>query len=153
MRRREVLIFAAAAAAALVAGCDKAPAPAPAAAQEAPAPAPVLPSWNEGAAKSRIVEFVNAVTQEAGADYVAPTDRIAVFDNDGTLWSEQPLYFQFIFMLDQLKAAAPKHPEWKDDPVFKALQAHDMAALGKLGQEGILALLAKAARASHEGRR
>jgi len=148
MNCRNALGFAAAAVAAavLVTGCDKAPAPAaaPPPAQQATAPAPVLPSWNNGAAKSRIVEFVNAVTQEGSADFVAPADRIAVFDNDGTLWSEQPLYFQFIFMLDQLKAAAPKHPEWNNDPVFKALQAHDMAALGKLGQEPILALLAKA---------
>ena len=151
MKRRNALKFAAAvaAAAALLVGCDKAPAPAPEAASapvpaSAAAPGPALPSWNDGAARSRIVEFVNAVTQEGSADYVAPADRIAVFDNDGTLWSEQPLYFQFIFMLDQLKAAAPRHPEWKDDPAFKALQAHDKAALAKMGQEPILALLAKA---------
>ena len=83
--------------------------------------AQTLPSWNEGEAKARIVTFVQAITDKKGKDYVAPAERIAVFDNDGTLWAEQPLYFQFVFMLDQVKAAAPKHPEWKDDPVFQAL--------------------------------
>jgi len=67
-----------------------------------------------------------------------------VFDNDGTLWSEQPLYFQFVFMLDQVKAVAPKHPEWKDNPAFQALVAHDMAALEKLGHKPVLELLAVA---------
>jgi len=103
-----------------------------------------LPSWNDGAAKAAIVGFVQAVTEVNGKDYVAPADRIAVFDNDGTLWSEQPLYFQFLFMLDQLKAAAPKHPEWKDNAAFVALEARDRAALEKLGQKPVLELLAVA---------
>jgi phosphoglycolate phosphatase-like HAD superfamily hydrolase len=100
-----------------------------------------LPSWNDGDAKSRIVAFVAAVTDSKGKDHVAPADRIAVFDNDGTLWSEQPLYVQFVFMLDQLKAAAPKHPEWQGNPAFQALAAHDKAALAKLGQKPVLELL------------
>jgi hypothetical protein len=87
------------------------------------ASAQTLPSWNEGEAKAAIVAFVQSVTDKRGKDYLAPGDRIAVFDNDGTLWSEQPLYFQFLFMLDQLKAAAPNHPEGKDNPAFKALIA------------------------------
>jgi phosphoglycolate phosphatase-like HAD superfamily hydrolase len=103
-----------------------------------------LPSWNQGDARSRIVEFVRAVTDSKSKDFVAPGDRIAVFDNDGTLWSEQPLYVQFVFMLDQLKAAAPKHPEWKDNAAFKALAAHDKAALAKLGQKPVLEMLAVA---------
>jgi phosphoglycolate phosphatase-like HAD superfamily hydrolase len=102
-----------------------------------------LPSWNDGDAKSRIVEFVTGVTTP-GKDFVAPGDRIAVFDNDGTLWAEQPLYFQFLFMLDQLKKAAPNHPEWKNNPAFNALMAHDKAALAKLGQKPVLELLAVA---------
>jgi phosphoglycolate phosphatase-like HAD superfamily hydrolase len=106
------------------------------------ASAQTLPSWNEGAAKAAIVAFVQAVTDGNSKDYVAPGDRIAVFDNDGTLWSEQPLYFQFLFMLDQLKAAAPKHPEWKDNPAFRALAAQDREALARLGQKPILELLA-----------
>ncbi len=110
----------------------------------ASAQAPALPSWNDGAAKTRIVEFVRAVSDQKSKDFVAPADRIAVFDNDGTLWSEQPLYVQFVFMLDQLKAAAPKHPEWQNDAAFKALAAHDKAALAKLGQKPVLELLGKA---------
>ena len=110
----------------------------------ASAQAPALPSWNDGDARTRIVEFVKAVTDSKSKDYVAPSDRIAVFDNDGTLWSEQPLYFQFVYMLDQLKAAAPKHPEWKDNAAFKALAAQDKAALAKLGEKPILELLGQA---------
>ena len=105
------------------------------------AQAQVLPSWNEGETKARIVTFVQAVTDRKGKDYVAPGDRIAVFDNDGTLWSEQPMYFQFIFMLDQVKAAAPKHPEWKDNAAFQALVKQDHEALAKLGQKPLLELM------------
>jgi phosphoglycolate phosphatase-like HAD superfamily hydrolase len=107
------------------------------------APAEALPSWNEGAAKQAIVRFVTDVTTPGAADFVAPENRIAVFDNDGTLWAEQPLYFQFQFMLDQVKAAAPKHPEWKDDPVFKALAAGDRKALAALGTKRLLRFLAQ----------
>ena len=77
--------------------------------------AETLPSWNEGAAKQGIVAFVDAVTRQGSKDFVPATERIAVFDNDGTLWSEQPIYVQFAFMLDQVRAAAPKHPEWQDN--------------------------------------
>ena len=106
--------------------------------------APPLPTWNEGAAKTRIIEFVRAVSDPRGKDFVAPGDRIAVFDNDGTLWAEQPLYFQALFMLDQVKKAAPQHPEWKDNPAFQALVAQDKAALEKLGHKPILELLVQA---------
>jgi len=100
-----------------------------------------LPSWNEGAAKSGIVEFVKAVTTKGGKDYVPPAERVATFDNDGTLWAEQPMYFQFIFMLDQVKAAAPRHPEWKDNAAFQALVKQDHEALAKLGQKPLLELM------------
>jgi phosphoglycolate phosphatase-like HAD superfamily hydrolase len=103
-----------------------------------------LPSWNEGASKARILAFVQAVTDKSGKEFVPPGERVATFDNDGTLWAEQPLYFQFRFMLDQLEAAAPKHPEWKDDPAFTALAAHDQQALAKLGMKPVLRLLAVA---------
>jgi phosphoglycolate phosphatase-like HAD superfamily hydrolase len=103
-----------------------------------------LPSWNEGDAKTRIVQFVQAVTESKSQDFVAPADRIAVFDNDGTLWNEQPLYVQFVFMLDQLKAAAPKHPEWQSNPAFQALAAQDKAALAKIGMKPVLELLGEA---------
>ncbi|HKE48619.1 MAG TPA: HAD family hydrolase [Rhodanobacteraceae bacterium] len=100
-----------------------------------------LPSWNDGAAKQRIVAFVEAVTQQGGKDFVPEPERIATFDNDGTLWVEQPLYVQFAFMLDMLRAAAPKHPEWNDNAAFKALAAHDRKALAAMGQKPLLELL------------
>jgi phosphoglycolate phosphatase-like HAD superfamily hydrolase len=88
-----------------------------------------LPSWNEGPAKRAIVDFVADVTATGAPTFVPPAQRIAVFDNDGTLWAEQPMYFQLAFMLDQVRAAAAKHPEWKGDPAFKALVAGDFATL------------------------
>jgi phosphoglycolate phosphatase-like HAD superfamily hydrolase len=103
-----------------------------------------LPSWSDGPAKQGIVAFVNAVTQQGGKDFVPEPERIAVFDNDGTLWSEQPIYVQFAFMLDRLRAAAPKHPEWKNNAAFNALAAHDKKALAEMGQKPVLELLALA---------
>ncbi|MFF7400421.1 HAD family hydrolase [Achromobacter sp. NPDC008082] len=100
-----------------------------------------LPSWNDGPSRQAIVEFVAAVTQEGGADYVAPADRIAVFDNDGTLWSEQPLYFQLIFALDQIKVMAPKHPEWSQEQPYKAAIEGDRQALAASGTEGLLKIV------------
>jgi phosphoglycolate phosphatase-like HAD superfamily hydrolase len=100
-----------------------------------------LQSWNDGPARQQIVAFVNAVTQKGGKDFVPEPERIAAFDNDGTLWSEQPIYVQFAFMIDQLKAAAPKHPQWKNNAAFNALMAHDKKALAQLGHKPILELL------------
>ncbi len=104
---------------------------------------PNLPSWRDGAARTAIVDFVRAVTDKDSKSFVPSAERVAVFDNDGTLWSEQPLYFQALFMLDQLKAAAPKHPEWKDNPAFQALASHDPKALANVDQKAVLALLAE----------
>src|SRR6476646_6161521 len=84
-----------------------------------------LPSWNDGPSKKAITEFVTRVPTKDGKDFVPPADRVAVFDNDGTLWSEQPVYFQVAFALDRVKALAPKHPEWKDKEPFKAVLAGD----------------------------
>jgi phosphoserine phosphatase len=106
----------------------------------AQAPDP-LPSWHDGAAKARIVGFVQAVTDPAGKDYVPPADRIAVFDNDGTLWSEQPAYFQLLFAIDRVKALAPKHPEWKSKQPFKAVLEGDMKTLAASGEKGVLELI------------
>jgi phosphoglycolate phosphatase-like HAD superfamily hydrolase len=103
-----------------------------------------LPSWNDGAARSRIIEFVRAVTDSGAPTFVPVAERIAVFDNDGTLWSEKPMYFQVVFMLEELKAQAPKHPEWKQNPVFEALVHHDHEALARMGHKPILALLSEA---------
>ncbi len=105
------------------------------------APAAELPSWNEGPSRAAIVAFVQAVTQPGSADYVAAEDRIAVFDNDGTLWSEQPMYFQVLFALDRVKTMAPQHPEWATRQPFKAAIQGDHAALAKSGQAGLLKIV------------
>jgi hypothetical protein len=106
-----------------------------------------LASWNEGPAKAAITDFVAKVTDESGTHFVEPDDRIAVFDNDGTLWSEQPVYFQFAFALDRIRAMAPDHPEWKDVEPFKSVLAGDMKGLASSGEKGLLEVLA----ATHAG--
>ena len=101
-----------------------------------------LPSWNDGPSKQSIVKFVQAVTDRANPQSVPPEQRIAVFDNDGTLWSEQPIYFQFAFALDRVKALAPKHPEWKDKQPFKGILERDMRAVMATGEKGLAEVLA-----------
>jgi phosphoglycolate phosphatase-like HAD superfamily hydrolase len=103
-----------------------------------------LPSWNEGAAKRSIVSFVNKVTAWGTPDFVPIPERIATFDNDGTLWSEQPIYFQFQFALDRVKALAPQHPEWKTTEPFNHLLAGDMKAFMAGGEKSLMAVLATA---------
>ena len=105
---------------------------------------PDLPSWRDGASKQAIVDFVRDVTDEGSKNFVSPAERVAVFDNDGTLWSEQPLYFQAAFMLDRLKSVAAEHPEWKDNPAYPALVARDDAMLARIGMKPVLELLAVA---------
>lgn len=100
-----------------------------------------LPSWNEGASKSAIITFVERVTKENSPDFVPVSQRIATFDNDGTLWSEQPIYFQFAFALDRVKALAPQHPEWKTQQPFKAVLDGDMKAVMASGEKGLMELL------------
>jgi phosphoglycolate phosphatase-like HAD superfamily hydrolase len=106
-----------------------------------------LLSWNDGDTKTAIVDFVTAVTDESNSDYVLPAERIATFDNDGTLWVEAPLYTQIMFAFDRVKAMAPDHPEWKDDPVLKAVLDGDMKAVAKSGKKGVVEILMK----SHAG--
>jgi phosphoglycolate phosphatase-like HAD superfamily hydrolase len=106
-----------------------------------------LPSWNDGATKQSIVEFVTKVTKEGGPDFVKPEERIATFDNDGTLWIEQPMYNQFVFAMDEVKAQANQHPEWKDKEPFKSALAGDMKAVAAMGQKGMLEIVA----ATHSG--
>ena len=134
----------------LAAACGGPPtanAPAPAA-QPQPAPAAdPLPSWNETATKKAIVAFVGKVTKEGGPDFVPPAERIATFDNDGTLWSEKPVPFQLMFALDRVKAMAPQHPEWKSKPPFAAVLKGDMAGLAATGEKGVLGIVA----ATHTG--
>jgi phosphoserine phosphatase len=109
----------------------------PALAQDDP-----LPSWNDGTPKQAILDFVEAVTAEGNDQYLPPEERIAVFDNDGTLWTEQPMYVQGFFMLDRLKAMAPKHPEWQWKEPFRSALAGDMAAVAAGGEKGLMDLLA-----------
>jgi hypothetical protein len=106
-----------------------------------------LPSWNHGAAKNSILQFVAKVTNEGSPDFVPPAERIAVFDNDGTLWAEQPMYFQAFFAFDRVKAIAPQHPEWKDRQPFKAILENDRKALLASGEKGAMEILM----ASHAG--
>ena len=106
-----------------------------------------LPSWNEGPAKARIVAFVRAVTEQGGKDYVPPAERIATFDNDGTLWAEQPMYFQLLFALDRVKALAPQHPEWKTKEPFASLLRGDVSKALAGGDKAI----AEIVMATHAG--
>jgi phosphoglycolate phosphatase-like HAD superfamily hydrolase len=113
----------------------------------AAAAADPLPSWNEGAARKALVDFVGRTTKEGGPDFVPPAERIAVFDNDGTLWAEQPLYTQLAFALDRIKALAPKHPEWKTTQPFKGVIEGDTKAVLASGAGGLMQIVA----ASHTG--
>ena len=110
---------------------------APAFAQD---PDPLL-SWNDGPAKQAIVDFVTKVSEPESGDYVPIEDRIATFDNDGTLWLEQPMYTQLAFALDRVKALAPEYPEWKDTQPFKAALEGDMKTLAASGEKGIAELV------------
>jgi phosphoglycolate phosphatase-like HAD superfamily hydrolase len=101
-----------------------------------------LSSWNDGAAKRAIVDFVQRVTTPGGKDFVPEPERIATFDNDGTLWAEQPIYFQFAFVFDRIKALAPQHPEWKTTPPYQAVLEGDMKALAAAGEKGLLEVIA-----------
>jgi phosphoglycolate phosphatase-like HAD superfamily hydrolase len=100
-----------------------------------------LPSWNEGTTKKKIIDFVTKTTKEGSEDFIPVTDRIACFDNDGTLWSEQPLYFQFFFAIEQINAMAPQHPEWKDNQPFKAILEGDMKTVMGGGEKALLQIL------------
>jgi phosphoglycolate phosphatase-like HAD superfamily hydrolase len=117
------------------------------AAASAAAQTGALPSWNDGPAKAAIRTFVADVTTEGAPGFVSPAERIAVFDNDGTLWSEQPLYFQVAFALERVKALAPRHPEWKAREPFRTLLAGDTKGALAQGEKAILEILA----ATHAG--
>jgi len=106
-----------------------------------------MPSWNDGASRQAIVTFVEKVTTAGSPDFVPPAERIATFDNDGTLWSEQPMYVQLAFILDRVKALAPEHPEWKTTQPFKGALEGDLAAVAATGEHGLLEL----AMATHAG--
>src|SRR5213078_4320502 len=100
-----------------------------------------LPSWNETAPKKAIIDFVARVTKQGSPDFVQLNERIATFDNDGTLWAEKPIYFQFQFAIDRVKALASRHPEWKQQPPFNYILAGDMKAL-LADEKSMMALMA-----------
>jgi phosphoserine phosphatase len=106
-----------------------------------------LPSWREGAAKRRVTDFVRRVTTPGSPGFVAPPERVAVFDNDGTLWVEQPLYAQLAFAIDRVRELAPEHPEWRREPWLRAAIEGDVEALSAGGQRAIVDLIM----ASHAG--
>jgi hypothetical protein len=106
-----------------------------------------LPSWNDGATKKSITDFVARVTAQGGPDFVPADQRIATFDNDGTLWIEQPMYVQFAFILDRVKALAPQNPAWATTQPFKAVLDGDMQAVAASGEKGLMELMA----ATHAG--
>ena len=99
-----------------------------------------LSLWNDGPARDAILRFVAATTTEGGAGYVQPANRIAVFDNDGTLWVEQPMYTQLRFILDSFLALAPEHPEWREQPPLRAAMDGDLATLAQYGEHGLAAI-------------
>lgn len=106
-----------------------------------------LASWNDGETKSAITEFVERVTDENSPDFVPPAERIATFDNDGTLWVEHPIYTQLEFAIDRIKELAPEHPEWKTKQPFKGVLENDLKAVAAAGQKGLVELIT----ASHAG--
>ncbi|WP_455805404.1 HAD family hydrolase [Pseudomonas fluorescens] len=106
-----------------------------------------LPSWNDGPSKKSIIEFVQSVTDQTSKDFVKPAERIAVFDNDGTLWSEQPAYFEVLFAFDEIKRTAAQHPEWQTTQPFKAVLENDHKALAATGMDGLLKIVG----ATHSG--
>lgn len=135
IRQRNILIVLTALFAMVLSGCSSIASKDP------------LPSWNEGASKSNIIAFVNTVSDKSSSDYVQPSERIATFDNDGTLWAERPVYFQLLFAIDRVKQLAPQHPEWQTTQPFKAVLENDMKTLAASGEHGLLQLVM----ASHAG--
>jgi phosphoglycolate phosphatase-like HAD superfamily hydrolase len=138
MKRRSLMMGMAAAAGAMAAGGMVSP---------GFAQADALPSWNDGPAKRSILDFIARTTTPGGPDWVPVPERIACFDNDGTLWTEQPIYVQIAFAVDRVKALAPQHPEWRTLEPFRSVLADDRAALAALGEKGFIEIIA----ATHTG--
>jgi hypothetical protein len=106
-----------------------------------------LASWADGPTKTAILDFIARVTKEGAANFVPPEERIATFDNDGTLWPEQPMYIQFVFAFDRLRVLAPEHPEWKTTQPFQAVLEGDVKALAAPGEKGLIEIIT----ATHSG--
>lgn len=127
-------------------GC-KSDVPTTAILEQTPVPEALMPSWNKGSAKQSIIDFIEKTTTEGSPDFIPESDRIAVFDNDGTLWSEQPMYFQLAYALDYIKIEAPNHPEWTGKEPFKSLLDGDMNKVLAGGEKALIQLVM----ASHAG--
>ncbi|HTU94058.1 MAG TPA: HAD family hydrolase [Gemmataceae bacterium] len=147
MRTRTTLATAAMLAVAALLGWLMALGRTAALAQDKPDAADPLPSWNDGPSKKAIIEFVTKVTKESSTVFVPREERIATFDNDGTLWVEQPMYNQLAFALDRVKVLAPQHPEWKEKQPFKAVFDGDLKGMVAAGQKGLVELV----KATHAG--
>ena len=106
-----------------------------------------LLSWNQGSSKQSIINYVTNITKKGTADFIPVKDRIAVFDNDGTLWSERPVYFQLYFAMDRVKALASEYPEWKTTEPFKSVLENDINGVMKSGEHGLVTLV----NATHSG--
>ena len=100
-----------------------------------------LPSWENGDTKNAIMHYVQDVTNPSSPNFIPVEDRIATFDNDGTLWSEQPIYFQLFFAMDRVKALAKEHPEWKNEQPYKSILENNMKELKKQGYEGLIKMM------------
>jgi phosphoglycolate phosphatase-like HAD superfamily hydrolase len=137
LSRRQLLQLGTATAATLIAGGAEFAFP-----LEAHALVDPLPSWNDGTAKKAILDFVHATADESSSKFVPPEQRIATFDNDGTLWIEQPMYVQLAFIIDRVKELAPKHPDWKTTQPFKGVLEGDMKAVAATGEKGLVQLMA-----------
>ena len=106
-----------------------------------------LPSWKDGPNRTAITDFVKRVTSDGSPDFIAPADRIAVFDNDGTLWAEKPVPFEIFFAFDEVRRMAPEHPDWKDQEPYKSVLANDIEGIAASGKNGLLEIVA----ATHTG--
>lgn len=142
MRTRTTLATAAAITAATLLGwlmtSDR---PATTRAKDKAATADPLPSWNDGPSKKAVIEFVTKMTKGSGPEFVPREERIATFNNDGTLWVEQPMYTQLAFAIDRVKALAPKYPEWKVKQPFQAVLAGDLKGMAAAGHKGLVELI------------
>ena len=131
----------------IVVGACSDPTPDPAPAITRGSAADPRPPWNQGPGKKAIVDFVERTTRQGTPDFVPQAERIAVFDNDGTLWAEQPMYFQLAFALDRIRALAPEHPEWKTTQPSKGVLEGELKAVLDGGEQNVLQVVA----ASHSG--
>lgn len=126
---------------AAISSCKDQSTPTPPSTTTQTTPAGQLPSWNEGANKKAIIDFVRQSTDSASPGFIPEADRIACFDNDGTLWTEQPAYFQLLYAIDRIKKIAPQHPEWKTKEPYASVLKGDMKGLAASGEKGLVGIV------------